>query len=48
VRYRIPILPFYLGSLFIMEYLYKLDKGYLKAANEEDEPEKPTEPKPVA
>jgi hypothetical protein len=48
VRYRIPILPFYLGSLFIMEYLYKLDKGYLKAENEENEPEKPAEPKPVA
>jgi hypothetical protein len=35
VRYRIPVLPFYIGSIFIMEYLYRKDKGLLKIEPEE-------------
>ncbi len=39
VRYRIPVLPFYMASLFIMEY-------YFKNRNEEKEAIKYTESKP--
>jgi hypothetical protein len=35
VRYRIPVLPFYIGSIFIMEYLYRKDRGLLTVVPED-------------
>jgi len=40
VRYRIPVLPFYLASLFIMEYFFRNKQADLEAAKFIEEKEK--------